>query len=97
MKVFKITKGHNLKLDGQPSDEIIVIKEPSVVSFHPNLIKNIKTKLLVKEGDSVKIGTPLFYDKKNEKVLFVSTCSGAVKSIITSVFFSVMSLKKKRL
>ena len=62
--------------------EIIIIKEPSVVSFHPNLIKNIKTKLLVKEGDSVKIGTPLFCDKKNEKALFVSTCSGIVKSIV---------------
>ena len=64
MKRFKITKGHNLKLDGQPSDEIIIIKDPSIISFHPNSIKGIKTKLLVKEGDSVKIGTPLFYDKK---------------------------------
>jgi Na+-transporting NADH:ubiquinone oxidoreductase subunit A len=82
MKRFKITKGHNLKLDGQPSDEIIIIKDPSIISFHPNSIKNIKTKLLVKEGDSVKIGTPLFYDKKNEKSLFVSTCSGTVKSIV---------------
>ena len=43
MKKFKITKGHNLKLDGQPSDEIIVIKDPSVISFHPNSIKNINT------------------------------------------------------
>ncbi len=82
MKRFKITKGHNLKLDGQPSDEIIIIKDSSIISFHPNSIKGIKTKLLVKEGDSVKIGTPLFYDKKNEKSLFVSTCSGIVKSIV---------------
>ena len=35
MKRFKITKGHNLKLDGHPSDEIIIIKEPSIISFHP--------------------------------------------------------------
>jgi len=82
MKIFKITKGHNLKLDGQPSDEIIPIEEPSIISFHPNSFKNIKTKLLVKEGDAVKIGTPLFYDKKNEKAIFVSTCSGKVKSIV---------------
>ena len=82
MKRFKITKGHNLKLDGHPSDEMIVVKDPSIISFHPNSIKNIKTKLLIKEGDNVKIGTPLFYDKKNERALFVSTCSGMVKSIV---------------
>ena len=82
MKRFKITKGHNLKLDGQPSNEIVVVKDPSIISFHPNSIKNIKTKLLIKEGDAVKIGTPLFYDKKNEGAFFVSTCSGKVKSIV---------------
>jgi len=82
MKSFKIKKGHNLKIDGVPNNDIITIKEPSIVSFHPNLIKNIKPKLLIKEGDYVKVGTPLFYDKLNEFALFVSTCSGTVKSIV---------------
>ena len=82
MKQFKITKGHNLNLDGKPSNEIINVEDSSIISFHPNLIKNIKTKLLVKEGDNVKIGTPLFYDKNNKDVLFVSSCSGSIKSII---------------
>ena len=82
MKRFNITRGHNLMLDGQPSNQILDATESSVISFHPCTIKNIKTKLLVKEGDLIKIGTPLFYDKKNEKVLFVSTCSGVVKSIV---------------
>ena len=82
MKTFNITKGHNLKIDGQPSNDILDIEEPSLISFHPCKIKNIKTKLLIKEGDSVKIGTPLFYDKKNEKALFTSTCSGIIKTIV---------------
>ena len=82
MKTFNIRKGHNLKIDGQPSNDILDIAEPFLISFHPCKIKNIKTKLLVKEGDSVKIGTPLFYDKKNEKALFTSTCSGTIKTIV---------------
>ena len=82
MKTFNITKGHNLKIDGEPSNDILDIEEPSLISFHPCKIKNIKTKLLIKEGDSVKIGTPLFYDKKNEKALFTSTCSGIIKTIV---------------
>ena len=81
MNSFKITKGHNLKLSGGPSKNLIDVKEPSSIFFHPSSIKNIKTKLLIKEGDSVQIGSPLFYDKKNEKALFVSTCSGSVKKI----------------
>ena len=81
MNSFKIIKGHNLKLSGSPSKKIFDVVEPTSIFFHPSSIKNIKTKLLIKEGDKVEIGTPLFYDKKNEKVLFVSTCSGIVKKI----------------
>tara|TARA_B100000700_G_C14235171_1_gene485501 strand:- start:134 stop:346 length:213 start_codon:yes stop_codon:yes gene_type:complete len=67
MKRFNITRGHNLMLDGQPSNQILDATESSVISFHPCTIKNIKTKLLVKEGDLIKIGTPLFHDKKMKK------------------------------
>ena len=62
MNSFKITKGHNLKLSGIPSENLIDVKSPSSIFFHPSSIKNIKTKLLVKEGDSVKVGSPLFCD-----------------------------------
>ena len=81
MNSFKTTKGHNLKLSGAPSETLVDVKVPSSIYFHPSSIKNIKTKLLIKEGDSVKVGSPLFYDKKNEKALFVSTCSGKVRKI----------------
>lgn len=81
MKKIKISKGHNLKIDGIPLNEIIDVADPKILSFHPNSIKGIKTKLLVKEGDSVKVGSSLFYDKKNSGVMFVSSCSGIVKSI----------------
>ena len=81
MTSFKLTKGHNLKLSGVPSNSLIDVPMPSSIYYHPSSIKNIKTKLIVKEGDSVKIGSPLFYDKNNELVLFVSNCSGVVKKI----------------
>ena len=49
MKTFKIKKGHNLKIDGVPNNDIVNIKDPHVILYHPNSIKNIKPKLLVKE------------------------------------------------
>ena len=69
-------------MDGVPDKNIINIKDSTTILIHPSSIKNIKVKLLVKKGDSVKNGTPLFFDKKNEKVLFVSSCSGIIKDIV---------------
>ena len=80
-KSFIIKNGHNLILEGTPQKSINNIKPSKLIIYHPNSIKNIKTKLLVKENDLVKIGTPLFYDKKNIKALLVSTCSGKVEKI----------------
>ena len=82
MKNFVLRKGHNLIIDGNPSNSIIETSNSSSILIHPVSIKNIKVKLLVKEGDRINIGTPLFYDKKDDKVLFVSSCSGIVKEIV---------------
>ena len=81
MKKIVIKKGHNLIIKGAPSINIVDMSDSSVIFIHPSSIKNIKVKLLVKKGDSVKNGTPIFYDKKNDKALFVSPCSGKIKDI----------------
>ena len=71
-----------MKLLGVPTESIKVSENPDITVFHPSSIKNIKTKLMVKEGDDVKIGSPLFYDKNNREVYFVSSCSGKIEKII---------------
>ena len=38
-------------------------------------------KPVVKEGDSVKAGTPLFHDKKHENIMYTSPVSGEVVEI----------------
>ena len=68
MKRFKITKGHNLKLDGQPSDEIIIIKDPSIVSFHPSLIKILKQSYWLKKEILLKLGLHYFMIRKMKKL-----------------------------
>ena len=91
-KSFKIFKGHNLSLVGVPENKIIDVESPSIIIIHPISIKGIKTKLLIKEGENIKIGSPLFYDKNNPEVFFVSTCSGQVKNIIYGDRRSVESI-----
>ena len=79
---FKISRGHNLSLDGVPNLTIVDIPSPFKIIIHPNSINGIKAKLLIKNGDNVKVGSPLFFDKKNPDALFVSSCSGEISHII---------------
>ena len=52
MKSFKITKGHNLKLDGHPSDEIIDVKgvKIGIIGIVPS---NIDKYFLSKNIDGI--------------------------------------------
>ncbi len=92
MKSIKIKKGHNLKISGNPDHKIIDAGNPDFISFHPSRIKSFKTKLMVKINDKVQIGSPIFFDKKNKKVMFVSSVSGMVSDIVYGNRRSVESL-----
>ena len=43
--------------------------------------ENVTPKLLVKVGDKVEVGTALFFDKNNPRILFTSPVSGVVSAI----------------
>ena len=47
----------------------------------------MKPTMLVKEGDQVKLGQPLFADKKNEGVHFTSP-EKSLRSIVGNAVFS---------
>ena len=81
MANFNIKKGVDIPLKGAPEKIIKSIENQSLLKIHPVTIKGIKPKLVVKEGDHVKIGTNLFYDKVLSGVNFVSPGSGLIQSI----------------
>ena len=81
MATVNLRKGHNIKITGVPSKSIVNLPCPSSVKIIPDNFKGIKPKLLVKEGDQVKIGTKLFFDKINPNLFFCSNVGGKVKSI----------------
>jgi Na+-transporting NADH:ubiquinone oxidoreductase subunit A len=51
------------------------------VASLPERIPFVKPRLLVKEGDSVKIGSVLFEDKRNPDVKFLSPGGGSIQQI----------------
>ncbi len=80
-KDISIENGANLTLTGVASKEIKIAKDSSTVSIYPDDFFSLTPRMIVKEGDRLKIGTPIFYDKSDEKIVIVSPASGTVKSI----------------
>lgn len=76
-ETIKIKRGLDIKLRGKAEKSTLVI-EPEAVAIQPTDFVGLTPRLLVKEGDAVKVGTPLFCDKHEERFLFVSPVSGTV-------------------
>lgn len=77
---IKIKKGLNINLLGEAKKEITNIEAGSY-AVKPTDFIGVFPKILVSEGDSVKAGTPLFYDKYRENIIFTSPVSGTVEEI----------------
>lgn len=78
---FTITKGLDIPITGSPKQTIEngnVVKSVAVLGSD---YVGMKPTMLVAEGDTVKLGQPLFSDKKNLGVHFTSPASGVVKAI----------------
>lgn len=78
---FKVKKGLDIPLRGRPDERIDTAAEISSVGVLGEDYVGLKPTMLVREGDRVKRGTPLFEDKKNPGVLIVSPASGTVAAI----------------
>ena len=81
MADLNIIKGHDIQISGLPVVELNAADNPKNVAIKPYQFRGIKPKLLVKEGDTVKIGTPIFKCKTNEQIIFPSLGSGKIKEI----------------
>lgn len=83
-KVIRINKGFDIKLPGNPQKDIESIPSPKSVAVKPTDYIGIAPipKVIVKEGDSVKAGDAIFFDKSDESMKFTSPTSGTVRGIV---------------
>jgi Na+-transporting NADH:ubiquinone oxidoreductase subunit A len=81
MAEFSTRKGFNIRLSGPPSDELKIVEGSEETAIYPREFAGIKPRLLVKEGESVKRGTPLFLDKKCPELRFTSPAAGKVRTV----------------
>ncbi len=79
-KVIRIKKGLDIKLEGEAEKTITEIRSERY-AVKPTDFIGVFPKLLIKEGDPVKAGSPLFYDKYRESIRFTAPVSGKITEI----------------
>lgn len=80
-KAIKIKKGVDIKLVGAAENKISPAQRSNVYAIKPDDFFGTIPKLMVKQGETVKAGTPLFYDKKRDKIKFTAPVSGEIVEI----------------
>ena len=70
--LYKIKKGLDLHLEGEAAHKVRTIKPSAVYALSPDDFNGIVPRVVVKEGQHVDAGDPLFVDKATEKIHFVS-------------------------
>ncbi|MBT8086559.1 MAG: Na(+)-translocating NADH-quinone reductase subunit A [Gammaproteobacteria bacterium] len=78
---FRIRKGLNIPLAGAPEQVISAGPEVGSVAMIGFDTHDLKPGMYVREGDRVKLGQPLYFDKQNPGVHFTSPGSGVVTAV----------------
>ncbi|MBK8096826.1 MAG: Na(+)-translocating NADH-quinone reductase subunit A [Planctomycetes bacterium] len=81
MTTHTIKNGLDLPLAGKPERKLVDAPEPAVVALATAEFPGIKPKVLVKEGDQVKTGQPLFLDKVDRDIVWCSPATGTVQKL----------------
>jgi Na+-transporting NADH:ubiquinone oxidoreductase subunit A len=79
-KIITIKKGLDIKLKGE-AEKVLTSIHPKMYAVKPTDFHGVLPKLLVSEGDRVLAGSPLFFNKHDERVKFVAPVSGVVQEI----------------
>ncbi len=81
-KIVKLKKGFDIKLVGKANQELADFAPAQTFAIKPtDFIGLQRPKVLVNEGDTVKAGTPIMFDKAMDQVIYASPVSGEVVEI----------------
>lgn len=90
---IRIKKGLDIKLKGEAERTLEKAILSNFYTLRPEDFHGVTPKLISKVGTKVKAGEPVFYDKSNENVKFVSPVSGEVIEIARGEKRRILSIK----
>jgi len=92
---IKLRKGGDIKLQGSAEKAIIEAPKSEFFAIKPSDFHGVTPKLILKEGAKVKAGTPVYYDKGNEKIKFSSPVSGEISEVVRGARRVILEIKIK--
>lgn len=81
MITIRTRKGYDINIAGRPSPDLETLEKPARVALLPERIPFVKPRLKVKVDDPVKVGSPVFEDKRNSQLVFLSPGGGRIADI----------------
>lgn len=79
--MIKITRGLDIPLLGAPEQQITDARQVRSVALLGHDYVGMKPTMMVREGEHVRLGQPLFEDKKTPGVVYTAPGSGVVRAI----------------
>jgi Na+-transporting NADH:ubiquinone oxidoreductase subunit A len=80
-KTIKLRKGLNIRIMGRAESVLEEVPSAEQYALKPNDFPGLTPRLCVKQGQEVKAGEPLFFDKYHPEVFYVTPVSGVVSLI----------------
>jgi len=80
-RIINLNRGLNIHLKGDAEKVLATSVEAEKYAIKPTDFPGIAPKILVKAGQVVKAGEPVFFDKKNPEVLFTAPVSGEILAV----------------
>lgn len=82
MNIIKFSGGHDFSMKNGPNNLVSYLGSPDLIGLVPPRTIKVKAKVLIKVGETVKLGQILFYDKKNVHIKFTSPTFGTITNIL---------------
>ncbi|NKI30342.1 Na(+)-translocating NADH-quinone reductase subunit A [Croceivirga thetidis] len=92
-KDIRIKKGLNINLVGAAEQTTTKAVSSNIYAINLDDFHGITPKMFFKEGTEVKAGEPIFFNKNNEKMLFVSPVSGELVEIVRGARRRILTVK----
>ncbi|TVR37800.1 MAG: Na(+)-translocating NADH-quinone reductase subunit A [Bacteroidia bacterium] len=92
-KVIKTKRGLDIPLLGDAEKILQTPPRASEYALKPPDFHGLVPKMMIKEGTRVKAGSPLFFDKYNEDVVFTSPVSGTYTELVRGAKRRIMEIR----
>lgn len=94
-KTIKLKRGLDIKLIGEADKVKVDAKSSAFVTLKPTDFHGLNPKMIVKEGETVKRGQVVFFDKHHNDVKVVSPVAGVLTEIVRGAKRRILEVKIK--